>query len=127
MGMYTELFISTRIKDVPEVIDILKDMISGNHIELEQIPDHPFFYTTRWKHMLRCSSHYFVPVASSLLEYSKIGDFWVFTNRSDFKNYDNEIDLFVDWLNPYIDAIEGEMVGYFRYEEDQEPTILYKK
>jgi hypothetical protein len=37
-------------------------------------------------------------------EFDDIADAWILISRSDFKNYDNEVDLFFDWLLPYIDA-----------------------
>lgn len=128
MGMYTELVVSTRIFDEPEVINVLKFMIATDLDvpEIKEIPTHPLFETPRWRYMLRSASYYFTPTASSLLEYDKIGKSWSFINRSDFKNYDNEINLFLDWLDPYIDASDGEMIGYSRYEESDEPTIRYK-
>ena len=130
MGMYTELVVSTRIVDDPKVINILKLMTARDLMvefsEVTELPNHPLFKTDRWRFMLMSSSYYFVPVASTLLEYDDIGKNWSFINRSDFKNYSNEINLFLDWLDPYIDASEGEMIGYSRYEESEEPTIRYK-
>ena len=128
MGMYTELVVSTRIVDDPEAINVLK-LMTSTHLDgpvESEIPDHPLFKTDRWSYMLRSGSYYFVPTASTLLEYDDIGKNWSFINRSDFKNYDNEINLFLDWLDPYIDASDGEMIGYSRYEESEEPTIRYK-
>jgi hypothetical protein len=126
MGMYTELVISTRIIDDSEVINVLKLMTDLGVSEIEELPKHPLFETPRWRHMLRSASYYFVPTPSSLLEYDGIGENWSFINRSDFKNYDNEINLFLDWLDPYIDSSAGEMIGYSRYEECDAPTIRYK-
>jgi hypothetical protein len=128
MGMYTELVVSTRIVDDPEVINVLKLMIAEDLDvpEIKELPKHPLFETPRWTYMLRSASYYFTPIASSLLEYDSIGKTWSFINRSDFKNYHNEINLFLDWIDPYIDASNGEMIGYSRYEESDEPEIRYK-
>jgi hypothetical protein len=128
MGMYTELVVSTSIEDNPEVINVLKLMIAEDLDvpEIKELPKHPLFETPRWNYMLRSASYYFTPAASSLLQYDKFSKNWSFINRSDFKNYDNEINLFLDWLDPYIDAVDGEMIGYSRYEESDEPEIRYK-
>lgn len=75
--------------------------------------------------MLTCSSYYFVPASMSLFQYDNIGQNWSFISRSDFKNYDGEVDKFVDWLRPYLDCGSDEMIGYHRYEEFREPTIIY--
>ena len=125
MGMYTELVISTRIVDDPQVIAILKYMI-GKTEEKPELPDHPLFLTDRWDRMLNCCSYYFTPAVVHYLEYDKIGENWSFISRSDFKNYDNEVRKFFDWIDDYIDCSRGgEMIGYSRYEESDEPQIWY--
>ena len=124
MGMYTELFISTRIKDAPGVATILKFMLADVGT-LETPPNHPLFRTKRWQSMLRMSSHYFVPRAMSLFEYDDICKAWVLISRSDFKNYDDEIAKFINWIRPHLACSAGEMIGYYRYEESHEPTIIY--
>ncbi|MHB8152850.1 MAG: hypothetical protein ACYDG3_07260 [Bacillati bacterium] len=52
--------------------------------------------------------------------------------RSNLKNYDNEIEQFLAWIQPYIEAHSvsvGDdnffLVGYTRYEEDADPTLIY--
>lgn len=40
------------------------------------------------------------------------------------KNYDSEIEEFLDWLEPYI-GTEG-FIGYMRYEEWEDPTLHMK-
>lgn len=124
MGMYTELVISTMIKDDPEVVGALKTML-GEQEDIKDLPKHPLFSTPRWRIMLICSSHYFVPISVHAFRYNEIAKAWALVTRSDFKNYDNEINLFIDWIKPYLDCSYGEMVGYFRYEEDEIPTIVY--
>lgn len=125
MGMYTELFISCRLKNDPAIINVLKYMI-GEIDEQPALPDHNLFkLADRWNFMLQCSSYYFVPRVVHLLEYDKIGDYWCFINRSDFKNYDNEVELFINWIRPYLIDSDGDMFAYSRYEETKEPTIYY--
>lgn len=114
MGMYTELFICTNLRDDKECIDILKYMIEPVvSCGIPKLPNHDLFKNgNRWEWMLHSCSHYFVPRSSSLLEYSESGGKWAFINRSDLKNYSSEIQLFVDWLMPYIDTDDEEMIGY---------------
>lgn len=123
MGMYTELFVCCRLKDDKQVIEILKYMI-GQTKDKPELSDHELFATDRWNFMLQCSSYYFVPSTVHLLEWNEIGQYWCFINRSDFKNYDNEVNKFIDWIKSYINS-SSEMIGYSRYEEDREPTIYY--
>ena len=123
--MYTELFISARIVDDKKVISILKYMIREIE-EPPELPSHDLFkLADRWQHMLIGSSYYFVPRSVHLLEYDNIGRYWCFINRSDFKNYDNEIELFIDWIRPYLRDRDGDMFAYSRYEESKEPTIYF--
>lgn len=127
MGMYTELFLSVQIKpDDEQVIEIIEYMI-GETSEKPATPDHPFFATDRWHFMLRSSSHYFVPMAVSRFALNSITKNWLLVNRSDFKNYSGEVELLMDWLDHHIDAMPGEMLGYSRYEEADDPTILRKR
>jgi len=123
MGMYTELVISTRVKDDPGAIEILKFMTGRGELP-PTLPEHPLFTTARWKFMLTCSSYYFVPRSMTRFEFDDIGKYWCFISRSDFKNYDDEVAKFVDWLRPYLPD-RDEMIGYYRYEEADEPTIIY--
>ena len=126
MGMYTEVFVSTMIKDDPDVTRVFDYMIHGIEIPRLSIPMHPLFQTARWRIMLNCCSYYFVPRKLNLFEYDEIAKAWVLISRSDFKNYDGEAELFFDWLKSISDANEGDMLGYSRYKEDKEPTIYYK-
>ena len=50
---------------------------------------------------------------------------WYLTVRCSFKNYDDEIELFLDWLAPYIETYG--FLGYHRYEEFDDPTLIYKE
>jgi hypothetical protein len=123
MGMYTELFISTRIKNDPIAVKTIKAMFGDE--DISGLPVHPLFSCPRWRSMLVCSSYYFVPRSTHLFEFDNIGQCWVLISRSDFKNYDGEIGKFIDWIEPYLDVSIGEMIGYYRYEEVAQPTIIY--
>jgi hypothetical protein len=126
MGMYTELMLSTNIVDDPEVVEILQYMCTGE-AEPKALPAHPLFLETeRWEYMFRCSSYYHTPRSHASIEYDKIGKYWTLIVRSDFKNYYAEIEKFVNWISPYVDAGDGDMIGYSRYEEDKNPIILRK-
>ena len=42
---------------------------------------------------------------------------------SDLKNYHGEIEAFIKWIEP-LSSTYG-FVGYYQYEEDEEPTLIY--
>jgi hypothetical protein len=133
MGMYTELFISTRLRVMPTAdVAALQLMINSEeqeqltqYLEKIKLPDHQLFRTTRWRSMLSCSSYYFTPHSVSKLEWNEIGGCWSLTSRSDFKNYDDEAELFFDWIRPYLYDKDRRMIGYTRYEEDIYPTLYF--
>jgi hypothetical protein len=126
MGMYTELYICTRVsgKAPPDVIKALQVMCDdGKALGDLPVIDHPFFTRQRVPWMLRSSSYYFVPDAIQHFKYDDIGKYWVLIVRCDLKNYEGEIEAFADWITPYLDLEEGEHVGHKRYEENELPTL----
>lgn len=126
MGMYTEMVLNCTVKgDTPaDVLAVLRYMFNDDD-RPDENPDHAFFRCDRWPMLGGCSSHYFIPFALSKIESpTYVRDHYLST-RSDLKNYDGEIDKFVDWVWPYVDASPGDFLGYKRYEEDDHPTLLY--
>ena len=119
MGMYTELVLKCEVKDAlpDEVRTMLNFLFNGGEIPIG-LPEHPFFKCARWSMIGTCSSYYHVPFALSRFLEGHI------FSRSDLKNYDNEIGLFLNWLHPYIDAFEGDCIGWKWYEEYRVPTLL---
>lgn len=125
MGMYTELVLGVELKSDPVVIDTLKLMLDCNIKDKVVTIDHPLFSTSRWRSMLRCDSYYFDGQTDSKLVYDEPNEIYFLNVRCNLKNYDNEIELFLDWLCPYIET-EG-FLGYSRYEEADDPTLIYKE
>lgn len=109
MGMYTQLFLDVRLKpNTPtEIIKTLNLMIKG---ESEK-------WGNRLDWCFNSASCYFAENNIAKLEHGSL------LVLCDFKDYDDEIEQLITWLKPYIDN-DG-MFGYTRYEEDEEPTILY--
>lgn len=128
MGMYTELVMATEIKNDPNIISVLQFML-GDTDSIKPhftIPEHPLFKTERWKSMLCCDSYYFAGTTHCELECDNLGSgckLCYLTIRTNFKNYDSEIDHFLDWLSPYI--VTNGFLGYERYEEFENPTLIY--
>jgi len=128
MGMYTELHFNAELKkDTPQaVIEILKFMI-GEIDEQPPVPYHSLFEKTqRWPWMLRSDSYYFDADTHSTLRYDNQESYYLCI-RCNLKNYDDEIEKFIDWVMPYLDKDEGEFLGFSRYEETQHPTLIFMK
>lgn len=128
MGMYTDLVLGVDLRiDTPaEVINILKYMVNGDELTDydSYLPEHPLFKTKRWSIIPVCDSAYFGGSTVSKLQKPRYtGDLWSLSIRSNLKNYNLEIELFLNWLEPYVKT-RG-FVGYMRYEEFDDPTLIY--
>lgn len=127
MGMYTELVCALELKqDTPDlVINTLKYMV-GTLGELEETPTHELFETDRWDFMLRGDSYYFEGVTNSNLYKDTLipqRPTYYLTIRCNFKNYDGEIEKFIDWITPYSHSTG--FIGYKRFEGDKDPALIY--
>ena len=128
MGMYTEINIGVKLykKAIKDgVVDILEYMTDWDNTKAIELPNHPLFETPRWDIMLKCGSAYFMGQPDSKVIRSKYDpdeDIWL-NVRSNLKNYDYEIELFLDWIQPYIKY--DEFIGYMRYEEFERPILIY--
>lgn len=122
MGMYTELVIKCHIKrNLPDTVnEILNCMFNGTE-EPEHLPDHLFFKCPRWNAVGSCSSYYHIPESLSFYR-----EGYLFS-RSDLKNYDDEIDLFLNWVKKYVDELPDRCIGWTWYEEDDSPELIYNK
>jgi hypothetical protein len=123
VGMYTELVLGVALLDniSDSRLSVIRGMVAGAD-EITPDRDHELFRTERWRWMLTSSSHYFVPEASSKLVTNDYCTSKHLSVRCDLKNYNGEIAAFLDWLAP--SAYEG-FAGYFRYEEDADPCLVY--
>lgn len=124
--MYTEFFFRAELKeDTPiGVINFLNQWFNGEHIQL-QIPEHEFFERDRWEALLAGGSAYFPgePRSSFHKPYRQ----WEIGIHSNLKNYGQEIDYFLDWIDPYVHASRGTFLGYSLYEESDQPHLYWKR
>lgn len=127
MGMYTEFVFKGEIRKTvdPVVMSVLSYLFNGND-RPDTLPDHPFFSCDRWSSIGSCSSFYHHPRSiNSWYDVGYSDTIYIFS-RSDLKNYDDEISLFVDWVKPHLDVLPGCCIGWSWYEECDEPTLLIK-
>jgi len=127
MGMYTELHFNSALKEdtKQEIIDILKYMVKDKEKEPEKLPDHPFFDCERWKRLFTTDSFYFDADTHSTLRFCDTSNQYFLCVRINIKNYDGEIGKFIDWINKYLDKFPGDFIGFSRYEEYEDPTLLF--
>ncbi len=124
MGMYTELFVEGRLKDKApqDVVRIINGLFNHGEIDADltaPLPDHTFFRCGRWQQITVCNSFYHVPVSISVFD----AETRSFVSRADLKNYNDEIEHFLNWIEPYCDDLRG----WHWYEEADYPTIFIKK
>lgn len=124
MGMYTELFVEGAVrKDAPYFVHhFIHRLFNRNYhvsgADLLAPPDHPFFKCARWMVIGNMSSHYHIPLSISDAR-DDTGETW-FVSRADLKNYEGEIEKFLDWIRPYCSLLRG----WHWYEEDAQPTTF---
>jgi hypothetical protein len=75
--------------------------------------------------VLTCDSYYFDSITDSKMEYNNTDCKYHLNVRSNLKNYDSEIENFLDFISPYVET-DG-FIGYMRYEESDEPALIYIK
>jgi hypothetical protein len=123
MGMYTELNIGVAFKeDTPkEIIDAVKYLLCKT--KEKPCIEHKLFSCTRHKMVLTCDSFAFDSISDSKMEYNHIDGQYHLNVRSNLKNYDSEIENFLDFISPYVET-DG-FIGYYRYEESENPTLIY--
>jgi hypothetical protein len=125
MGMYTEFhFNSELIESISnDTIQVLRYML--HEIDsISEIPTHSLFDTDRWRFMLVTDSYYFDADTHSSLRHDYLGG-WYLCIRCNLKNYCSEIEKFIDWIKPYLYKQPGDFLGFYRYEETEEPTLIY--
>lgn len=134
MGMYTALFFDAELKQsTPDsVIQTLQYMLEDNNLKTSgrypqpiHIPDHPLFIDTCWKYMLNSGSAYFPFKVSSKLYTTWYLSTWYLNIKTSFKNYNDEVNKFVEWIMPYVVAKPGDFLGYYRYETEQHVTEIH--
>lgn len=137
MGTYSEFYFKARLrKDTPkQVIDFLDKTINHKDIGLPEdtvfyhssdVPkvniEHEFFECPRWE-MLFLSNNW----SPELIKGSTFKDY-ILEIHSEFKNYDGEIDKFIDWISPFIAGHKKKKyLGYEKGEWTNQRTNIYKE
>lgn len=129
MGMYTQIKVDCRLRDdaPAQVVEVLR-FLANDKVRDDPgfaLPDHEFFSCDRWRHILCMSSAYFDDdVTAAFVE---IDGQWRLLGCANLKNYDGEIGKFFNWLQPFVDADRGDVIGCHRYEEFEISTPVEKE
>ena len=122
MGMYTEIYVNVDFKEdtPPDFIKVIEAVVSGNTEGLD-LPG-------RWSCLFRNCSCYTPRTRTAKLTYDEIAKQYSLIGKGDIKNYQGEIEAFFDYITPWVEKDydnEPMFIGYHRYEEDNEPTLVY--
>lgn len=131
MGMYTELLLKCNVtrpqeKENRNAFDYFFDLQEELDRKIK-LPNHELFNIRGCWYLTKTSSFYHHPEPILSL-YPRITDsekYYLFL-RVDLKNYDNQIEYFLDWLHPFVDENHDKIIGWKWYEEDDYPTLLRK-
>ena len=129
VGMYTEVMVkfSVNKESTPkDVIDVLM-FLFGDKEKPDALPDHPYFSCSRWDFVGDCVSFYHHPARIADVQQSDFSDEIYIFARNDLKNYEDEIEKFFDWVDPYVSSEAGQCIGYSWYEECEKPTLICKQ
>jgi len=123
--MYTELIFGASLKrDTPEsAIKTIQAMIDDD-MEAVRLNSGLIFGRNPFN-----SAHGYFGLDRPVLAFwkEKYDQQWHLSTRSNLKNYEHDIELFLEWVKPLIEAGSGlrDMYAIVMYEEQQEPTIYY--
>lgn len=135
MGHYTELQCKIKLrKDTPDnVVSILKRVLVERDLGHDKVLfdtkdvfkpelDHDFFKCERW-YMLFLSTNWGDIQGGKM--YQEKGH-WVVDLHTEFKNYDNEIDKFIDWITPFVvGRKKKQYVGWWQSESMDSRINIY--
>lgn len=109
-------------EDTPiEVIKVLEAMCKGDMLS-EYLVNKP----RRWSYLFNNGSYYTPRTSCASITLDGIAGAYSLIGKGDIKNYEGEIEKFFEYIMPWVDAQEGEFIGYSRYEEELLPRLVLK-
>jgi hypothetical protein len=125
MATYTELKLKFTLKENidPFVLDLLRKVLIDKNFPTEPNVDHEFFKNDKW-YMLFIANN-FDETKQSIMNLK--GARYEIEIHSEFKNALEQIDLFIDWITPYVLGRKAKQyLGYYRVE-GMTPINIYIK
>lgn len=113
MGDYTDLEIRVKLRsDVPAEVLRLLEAANDPRYDIETyrpLPDHELFSTSRWDWIVSAVGTSGEYAANGILVDGEDGRY--VERKCSLKNYDSDIEKFLDWLSPFVDSEQGSVVG----------------
>ena len=126
--MYTELIFGATLKEntptyITQALDsVINDRTNVNlSDEVKQFIDEYSLSKLIW-----CTSYYFGShINKPSCEFDKIANTWCISFRANCKNYQDEIEKFIEFIKPYVEYGSGptNIFAIVQYEEDDYPTL----
>jgi hypothetical protein len=139
MGMYTDIQLTVLLSKSTnkEIIDLIRSPLAhagwdnwcGDEFSAREsirFPDHPLFKYSRVLFLLGegGADEFNNRADDPFLSLTRgEGGHWRLSLLNSIKNYNDEIELLLDWLTPYVCSESGK-VGEKRYEEFNTPTDI---
>ena len=111
MGTYAEFYFKAKLrKDTHgKVLYTLQQLMAFELLKL----NHEFFECERVEQLFHSTNGNDYCSGMSL---TKQGDYPLLEIHTEFKNYDSEIEKFIDWISPYVvGRKKKQYVGYYNY------------
>lgn len=121
MGMYTEFFLDCYMKEDTKEYQLIKAIIDQSEPETikHSLLPHPYLENYRWD----CIASKMDSFSSDNEQRSCYDDLHL-TLHACFKNYDDLIDQFLDWIKSNIDT-DKPIECWSAYEERELPALKY--
>lgn len=129
MGHYTRIKLDVEVSAAApaDVVDLLRWLTTRREAPHPALPDHPFFQCKHWQSLGFGSASYWdkqppPPVLSAAAEGG-----WRFSFECALRNYDSEIEKFLDWIGPHLASPSGDVIGETETEDQRfggRPTLL---
>lgn len=135
MGMYTELILGCKLsKNAPKLLINALDAVINHWNEKnygdasDEVKD--FIIEYDLPYLFHGTSYYFgVNRPNSAFWFDNITGCWSISTRSNLKDYEDQIENFLTYLEPYVEQGSGEcdIYAYVLYEGAKKPTIYFLK
>lgn len=126
--MYTELIFGATLKEnTPTYVTQALDSVINDRTNID-LPDEVKQFSDEYSlsKLIWCSSYYFGAHSNKpSFTFDKIANRWSISFRANCKNYQNEIEKFIEFIKPYVEYGSGptNIFAIVQYEEDDYPTL----
>lgn len=128
MGMYTELIFGATLKEnTPTYVTQALNCVINDNVD-GKLSDEAkeFIDAYSLSKLIWCSSYYFGAHDNKpSCVFDKIANHWCISFRANCKNYQGEIEKFIEFIKPYVEYGSGptNIFAIVQYEEDDYPTL----